>query len=138
VLLDTNVLFLPGRNGFPLAPEIERLCPGARMVVATATLRELDRLARRGVRGTEVARALAARLAAVPASAEGDDGIVEVAVRDHSIVVTADRALQVRLRRLGVAVIAPRDRHRLVLRPGHPGRRRREGPDSARAATVKK
>jgi rRNA-processing protein FCF1 len=127
VLLDTNALFLPIRTGFPLEAEIARLVPGARVVLASSGRRELDRLAARATPGAAGARALAAKFASVPAAAEGDAGVIEAAVRERAIVLTADRALQDLLRSRGLAVLAPRDRHRLELRRARRSRAPRPG-----------
>ena len=118
MLLDTNALFLPARAGFPLDAEIARLVPSARVVVPVSVLAELDRLVARRARGAPAARALAERYPTTAARDEGDAAIVDLAVRRRAIVVTADRALQERLARRGVAVLVPRDRHRLELRRG--------------------
>lgn len=131
MLLDTNALFLPIRTGFPLEAEIARLAPGARTVVPSSSLRELDRLVDRAAPGASGARALARRFGRTSADRDGDDGVLEVALRERAVVVTADRALQRRLRAQGVAVLVPRDRHRLELRPPRaetPGRARRPRP----------
>jgi rRNA-processing protein FCF1 len=117
VLLDTNALFLPIRTGFPLDAEIGRLVPGARVLVASSGIRELDRLVERATPGAAGARALAEKFARTAVASDGDDSVVEVAVRERAIVVTADRGLQERLRAAGLSVLAPRDRHRLELRP---------------------
>ena len=117
------------RHGFPLESEVERIAPGAHLAVAEATLRELDRLVRRATPGAEAARALAARYPARRSDARGDAAVVEIAVRDRMLVVTADQDLQDRLVARGVGVLVPRDRHRLELRPPRrptrPVRRRR-------------
>ncbi len=120
VLLDTNALFLPLRSGFPLEAEVDRILPGARLLVADATFRELDRLVERATPSAVGARAFAKRFVRVVAKGEGDDAVVEVATRKRAVVLTADRALQTRLRRRGISVLAPRDRHRLELQPGLP------------------
>ncbi len=111
------------RVGFPLESEIQRLFPGARLAVADSSFREFDRLVERAVPGAPVARALAGRCARLSTSSDGDEAILEVAERERAAVVTADRALQERLVARGIAVLAPRDRHRLELRrPAAPNR----------------
>ncbi len=97
MLLDTNALFLPIRSGFPLEAEIDRLFPGARVLVADSGVRELDRLVDRSTPGAAAARSLAERFVRTVAASEGDEAVVEVAVREGAIVVTADRELQTRL-----------------------------------------
>ncbi len=118
MLLDTNALFLPVRVGFPLEAEVDRHLPGARMTVATSTIRELDRLIARRTAGAVAARALAERFPRAETASVGDRAIVELASRRAWAVVTADRALAAELSAVGVAVLVPRDRHRLELRPG--------------------
>jgi rRNA-processing protein FCF1 len=121
VLLDTNALFLPFRAGFPLDAEIARHRPGARIVVASASLVELARLVERGAPGAPGARALADRYAIEPVTGAGDEAIVALAERLGATVVTADRELQLRLARQGIDVLVPRDRHRLEPRRGRAG-----------------
>jgi rRNA-processing protein FCF1 len=130
VLLDTNVLFLPVRSGFPLEAEVERHRPGAILGVPTSVLGELDRLAERATPGASAARALAGHFRAVPAPGGGDEAVLRVAVRTGAWVVTADRALRIRLTARGVGVLCPRDRHRLEPYPPLPA----PGPSSRRRA----
>ncbi len=125
VLLDANAALLPFRSGFPLFAEVERLVPGAEVVVPVSVRVELDGLARRGVAHASAARAWVASLPTLATSGQGDDAIVRAAVRARASVTTADRALVERLRRAGVSVLTPRDRHRLELRP--PTRSRASG-----------
>jgi rRNA-processing protein FCF1 len=122
VVVDTNALFLPLRSGFPLDAEIARLVPGARVVVADASRRELVRLAARGIPRAAAARALSERYGRLTSEAEGDDGVLASARRRRAVLLTADRELQQRARALGLSVLVPRDRHRLELLPGRPAR----------------
>jgi rRNA-processing protein FCF1 len=110
-------LFLPVRAGFPLEAEVHRILPGARLLVADATLRELDHLVERHTPHAAAARDYSTRFVLVASKGDGDDAVVEVALRKRAFVVTADQELQARLRRQGVSVLAPRDRHRLELQP---------------------
>lgn len=124
MLLDANALMLPIRTQFPLQKEVDRIRPGALLLVPSSVLHELDRLADRGVRGARAAVVLARGFPVVVATGRGDAGIVDAALRHHAWVVTADRALAEHLRTRGVSVLVPRDRHRLEL---HPGRSARSG-----------
>jgi rRNA-processing protein FCF1 len=119
-VLDTNVLFLPVRHRFPLEAEIERLLPGAEPVVPASVVAELDRHIADAVPGAQGARSFADRFPQLPSQGQGDDAIVRLAASRGFAVVTADRELEERLRARGIAVLTPRDRHRLEL---HPGRR---------------
>jgi rRNA-processing protein FCF1 len=108
---------LPFRVRFPLLAEVDRLVPGARIAVPSSVRNEVDRLAERGVTGAAAASAFAARFPTVRTAGRGDDGVLRAARYARAAVVTADRALAVRLRSEGVTVLVPRDRHRLELRP---------------------
>jgi rRNA-processing protein FCF1 len=118
VLLDANALLLPVRTLFPLESEVDRINPGARLVVPSSVIDELGRLVARGVSGARGALALAQRFPVIPVEGRGDAAILRAAVRHGAWVVTADRALAEQLRRQGVNVLVPRDRHRLELHRG--------------------
>jgi rRNA-processing protein FCF1 len=122
VLLDTNALFLPFRAGLPLVDEVARWWPGTPIAVAGPVLRELDRLVERRAPQAAAARAFARGFRAVPGDGRGDAALLRVALSLAAPVVTADRALAVRLRAAGLPVLVPRDRTRLELRPGRPPR----------------
>ncbi|HTP55119.1 MAG TPA: hypothetical protein VML53_00430 [Thermoplasmata archaeon] len=137
VVLDTNALFLPFRTGLDLVAEVERLVPGAELVVPSSVLGELGRLDARATSLAGVALGWARTFRAVPTRARGDAAVVELAVREQAIVLTADRALGTQLRRLGTTVLSPRDRTRLERRPGRAAPS--TGPSApAGAATVMK
>jgi hypothetical protein len=78
---------------------------------------------------------LARKFSSVLVRGEGDEAVIEAAVREHAMVLTADRGLQERLRRRGITVLAPRDRHRLEVRPP---RSRRPAPRSGGTPAVEK
>ena len=132
MLLDTNALLLPVRSRFPLAAEVDRLCPGARLVIPSSALEELERLVARRVPGASAARQLARRYPVVPAQGRGDAGVLATAVRDRAWVVTADRVLASRLQRAGLPVLVPRDRSRLELRPARTHRETARGTPAPR------
>jgi rRNA-processing protein FCF1 len=136
VVLDTNVLLLAAQRGFPFEAEVGRLVPGARIVVPSSALRELDSLVARRTAGSVVARAIADRYEIGATARSGDDGVVEVATRARGVVATADRALQRRLIDRGVGVLVPRDRARLELRPAAVRQRLRSAPRSMRSKAV--
>jgi len=115
VLLDANALLLAARTRFPLESEVARLHPGATLAVPASVVDELDRLVARGVPGARTAAALGQRLPQLAAVGRGDTAVLEAAVRYRAWVVTADQELEGRLRRSGVNVLVPRDRHRLEL-----------------------
>jgi rRNA-processing protein FCF1 len=118
VLLDANALLLPVRAHFPLESEVDRIRPGAHLVVPSSVVDELAGLVARGVAGARAAFALAQRFSMLAVPGRGDMAVLEAAVRHGAWVVTADRALAERLRRRGVNVLVPRDRHHLELHRG--------------------
>ncbi len=120
MLLDTNALFLPFRAGLELVAEVERLLPGAELVVPETALSELDRLVTRGLPQAGAVRRFATGFRTVPARGRGDTAVLHAAAELGAWVVTADRLLSERLRRAGVGVLAPRDRARLTLTRGEP------------------
>ncbi len=131
-MVDTNLLLRMARGGFPLEAEVDRLIPGARVVVPSSVVRELDSLVARRTAGSTVARGLADRFEAVATPRSGDDGVVDVAARTGGVVATADRALQRRSTERGIGVLAPRDRARLELRPPSVRQRLSSAPRSTR------
>ncbi len=144
VLLDANALFLPFRTSLSLEQEVERLLPGAKILVPSSVVEELGRLQARNVPLAHAARELAERFPRVNVERSGDAGILEAALARGASVVTADRALALRLRARGVRVLRPRDRARLeqterLARRSRPGaertadRPRRPGQSHARA-----
>jgi len=116
VLLDANALLLPARTRFPLESEVDRIRPGAAIVVPSSVRGELERLVARHVPGATTAAAVARKFPELPVTGQGDTAVLDAAVRHRAWVVTADRALAERLRGAGVTVMVPRDRHRLELR----------------------
>lgn len=128
MLVDANALFLAVGDRFPLVAEVDRLRPGATLAVTTSVLRELDRLVARKVARATAARLLAERWPALAAPGVGDAALARAAVRANAWVVTADRDLRARLRKAGVVVLAPRDRHRLERWDPLPGTTLRRPP----------
>lgn len=126
VLLDTNALFLPFRDRFPLEDEVERLTAPARVAVPSSVIAELDRLVAQRAAGAALAREFARRFPIVPTQGRGDQGLLQLAARRRAIVVTGDRALRRRLVAAGIAVLAPRGSVRLA----------RSEPDARPALTL--
>jgi rRNA-processing protein FCF1 len=120
VVLDANALFLVVRTGFPVESEVDRLQPGAELLVPSSVLGELERLARGLTPGAAAARAVASKYRTWPTEARGDDGVLDVAQATRAWVVTADRELRRRLRVRGMTALVPRDRHRLEVVRGRP------------------
>jgi rRNA-processing protein FCF1 len=128
VLLDTNALFLPFRDRFPLLDELERLTAPAVVAVPGSVIAELDRLVARTTPGAALAREFARRFPIAPSSGRGDLGLLQLASRRGAAVVTSDAALRRRLLAEGIVVLYPRGSRRLARaepRPIAPPTRRR-------------
>ncbi|MCI4323841.1 MAG: hypothetical protein L3K03_07495 [Thermoplasmata archaeon] len=118
VLLDTNALFLPFRERFPLEAELTRVVPGSEVRVPAPVRREIARLVAAGRPGAAVAAEFAGRFPSVPGPGEGDVAILGIARRLRAAVVTADAGFRDRLLAAGIPVLSPRGLHRLVWAPG--------------------
>ena len=131
VLLDANALFLPLTTGIDLEAEAARLTEGLQLAVPHSVLGELERLVAENVPFANAALSLALRFPQVPNAGRGDSAVVDLARRGGFAVLTADRALQRRLRTLGIDLVIPRDRARLAWRRGIVGPSSRNRPQSA-------
>ena len=68
------------------------------------------------MREARAALKLADRYETLSTSGTGDDAIIELAIREGAVVVTADRDLIERLKEAGLRVLRPRQRVLLELR----------------------
>jgi rRNA-processing protein FCF1 len=114
VILDTNAALLPFRERFPLEESIERVAPGAELVVPENVRAELARLSEQGVQEARAAERWCERFRSRAVNASGDAGILEAAVILHAPVVTSDRALLEELQRRGLPAYRPRGRSGLL------------------------
>ncbi len=94
---------------------MERLVDSARIEVPRLVLEELRGLDRRGTPFASAAISLAAAFPVLESSDRSDLGLIHLALREHAIVVTADRELKDRLGEAGVTVLFPRASSRLAL-----------------------
>jgi rRNA-processing protein FCF1 len=113
VLVDANALLLPFTSHFRLEEEIYGQVDGARILVPTSVLGELDRVAERGNPFARAAREYASRFETVPTDTQGDDALVDLGRRLRAWVLTGDRALRTRLLEAGVPVLFPRGKSHL-------------------------
>jgi rRNA-processing protein FCF1 len=113
VLVDANALLLPFTSHFRLEEEIYLHVDGARILVPSSVLGELERVASRGNVNARAAREFARRFEVVATEARGDDALVELGRRLSAWVLTGDRALRTRLLEAGVPVLFPRGKSHL-------------------------
>jgi rRNA-processing protein FCF1 len=134
VILDTNAALLPFRERFPLEESIERVAPGAELVVPENVRSELSRLSEEGVPEARAAQRWCERFRSLSVKATGDAGILEAATILHAPVVTSDRALLEELQRRGLPAYRPRGRSGLLRVDPEAGAEPR--PRSSSRATV--
>jgi rRNA-processing protein FCF1 len=129
VLVDANALLLPFTSHFRLEEEIYGQVDGARILVPSSVLGELERVADRGNANARAAREFARRFPVVLTEIPGDDALVDLGRRLSAWVLTGDRALRSRLLEAGVPVLFPRGKSHLdrAVSPRQPvpARRRR-------------
>lgn len=113
VVLDTNALLMPFEVKINLDLAVLSVLGSARMVVPAPLLGELKRMNHN--KFSKVALALANKYEIVDAVSRGDDSVIEVALRMDGYVLTNDRELRGRLRKLKVPVMYLRSGTHLVL-----------------------
>ncbi|MGC2289666.1 MAG: PIN domain-containing protein [Thermoplasmata archaeon] len=113
VLVDANALLLPFTSHFRLEEEIYGQVDGARILVPSSVLGELERVANRGNASARAAREFARRFEIAPTEAQGDAALVDLGRRLRAWVLTGDRELRTRLLEAGVPVLFPRGKSHL-------------------------
>lgn len=106
VVLDTNALMMPFQFNVNIDKEIERLLGGARVIVPSCVIEELDELNTPEAKG---ARRLSERYEIVEVEEKGDKGVLEAARRLGAAVVTNDQEFIEILRKSSVPVIRMRE-----------------------------
>jgi rRNA-processing protein FCF1 len=113
VLVDANALLLPFTAHFRLEEEVNGQVEGARILVPSSVLGELERVASRGNPNARAAREFARRFEVAVTDFQGDDALVNLGRRLRAWVLTGDRALRSRLLEAGVPVLFPRGKSHL-------------------------
>ena len=114
VILDSNVLLMPFQFNINLERELDRLLGSWEGVVPSTVMNELNGLARQD-RNAKMALKLAERFRVERSKLDGDDGVVEVAVRLNGVPVTNDKELKKRFAGMGMAHIFMRGKNHLEL-----------------------
>ncbi len=119
VVLDTNMLLVPFQFGVDVISEVERILPGAQLYILRGTIRELDKVAKQGVKEKKYAL-LAKKLIEVnhigiiERDGPVDRELVEIAKRG-AYVATNDRELRRKIREAGGHTIFLREKNRLDM-----------------------
>lgn len=112
VVLDTNALLMPFEIRINLDLAVTNLIGDAKMVVPGPLIGELKHLDHKFA---NAALDLARKYEIVQAETSGDDAVVEVAARLGGYVLTNDKELRARLRRMKIPLIYLRSGTHLVV-----------------------
>lgn len=112
VVLDTNALLMPFEMKMNLDYSVQNLLGEVDFVVPGPLIGELKHLDNKYA---QAALQLARRYDIIQTEAKGDDSVIELALRTGGYVLTNDKALRGRLRKLGVPLIYLRSGTHLVL-----------------------
>jgi len=120
VVLDTNALMIPYQSGINIEKELTRLLGICRIIVPSSVVEEMERLAgedggtgRAAKLGLSIIKKRGFRL--METESKGDDGVLETALKMDGAVVTNDRELQERARKMNLPIIYPRGENRLEM-----------------------
>ena len=102
MVLDTNALLMPFETSINLDHELQRLLGRCEVLVPGPVIWELRRSTSKHAKA---ALALAGKYPIEQAEAQGDESIIEAALRLGAYVLTNDGHLRSRLRKLGIRTI---------------------------------
>lgn len=112
VVLDTNALLMPFEIKMNLDLALNDLLGDAKCVVPGPLIGELKHLDHKYAKA---ALELARKYEIVQSAASGDDAVIEVAKSLGGYVLTNDKELRIRVRKLGIPVIFLRSSTHLIL-----------------------
>ena len=112
VVLDTNALLMPFEMKMNLTLSVERLIGEAEFIVPGPLIGELKHLDNKHA---DAALQLARKFEIVPTEATGDNAVIELALQRNAYVLTNDKILRGRLRKVGVPLIYLRSGTHLVV-----------------------
>ncbi|MDR0888152.1 MAG: twitching motility protein PilT [Candidatus Methanoplasma sp.] len=112
VVLDTNALLMPFEIRINLDLALQDLLGDVRCVVPGPLIGELKRLDHKFAKA---ALELARKYEIVQAEASGDASVIEVALATEGYILTNDKLLRYKARRLGISLIYLRSGTHLVL-----------------------
>jgi len=123
IILDTNILLLPARNNIDIFAEIDRLIVDQyELVTLSPVLSELE-----GISGSSkdgIAANVGLRLIEkkgvriIGADTDADNAIISYVSGKKAMVATNDRALRVKLKKMGIPTIFMRSKSHLEM-DGH-------------------
>ncbi|MCQ2079544.1 MAG: twitching motility protein PilT [archaeon] len=105
---------MPFEIGLNIDAEVRNLLGDVRFVVPGPLVGELKHLAETN-RHAKAALALARKREIVPSESHGDDSVLEVALRENAYIVTNDKELRRRARKVRIPLIYLRSGTHLIL-----------------------
>ena len=112
VILDTNALLMPFEMRINIDIEIANLVGDARIIVPGPLVGELKHLKHKFAKA---AIQLARKYEIYQTDASGDEAVIEAALRTEGYVVTNDKDLRTKLRKLNIPMIYLRSGTHLIL-----------------------
>jgi len=112
VVLDTNALLMPFEMGMNLDASVRDVLGDVRFVVPGPLVGELKHLDNKYAKA---ALALARSREIVQTEAHGDDAVLEVAQRENAYILTNDKELRRRARKLRIPLLYLRSSTHLIL-----------------------
>ncbi len=112
VVLDTNALLMPFELKMNLDYSVQNLLGEVDFVVPGPLIGELKHLDNKHA---SAALQLARHYEIIPTEAKGDDAVIELALKTKGYVLTNDKVLRGRLRKLGVPLIYLRSGTHLIV-----------------------
>jgi rRNA-processing protein FCF1 len=111
VILDTNALLAQFQFNIDLIGELGRLLGAFEIFIPNSVLGELDNVKDRNVKA---ARTFAKKYEVVHTEKKGDEAILELAEKMKAVVVTNDKELRKRLKKMDLKVVYMRQKSHLA------------------------
>ena len=109
VVLDANALIMPFQFDLNLDSELERLFVNPDVYVPSSVIDEVEKL------GRGDAQKLASKYDTIEVGSKRDEGVIEAVKKLDGILVTNDKILKNRVRKMGYPVAFLRSRSHLVV-----------------------
>ncbi len=109
VILDANALIMPFQFNLNLDSELERLFVNPDVYVPSSVIDEVERLGRKD------AQKLASKYDTIEVNSKRDEGVIEAVEKIDGILVTNDKILKNRVRKMGYPVAFLRSRSHLEV-----------------------
>ena len=120
VVLDTNALMMPYQFGINIERELLKLLGMCRIIIPMTVVEEITRLSkekgeigRAAMLGLSIMQKRGFRL--MESDQDGDDGVLEAALKVEAAIVTNDKELKKKAKELQLSIIYLRGENRLEI-----------------------